>query len=141
MKNIYLLMIILGYLFSNSVVAQDQVPMKFSYRYLRKGDSNDIKLIVTNTSPNQKFYYYVGVQALADTGWVGLLADIDALGQNEFLALIPINAREKAIKIVSRRRISLNYPRYAHKKIRFQVTYYEKQDFNSKSETIYLPPI
>jgi hypothetical protein len=141
MKNISLLIFILGYLFPSLVVAQNQAPINFSSQYLRKGDSNDIKLIVRNSSSNQTFYYCVGVQALADTGWVGLLADIDALGQNDFLALTQIKARERAIKTVSRRRIFLNYPRYAHKKIRFEIEYYEKQDFESKSKIIYLPPI
>ena len=140
MKNIPLLIFILGCLFPSLVIAQNQDPIKFSYQYLRKGDSNDIKLIVQNNSSKRTFYYSVSLASLVDTGWVTLLSDIDALGQKEFLALLPIKAGQKVIKKVSKKRIISLYQTYPIKKVRFGVMYYEKPTLESKGEIIYLPP-
>ncbi len=120
---------------------QKKLLIKFTYQYANKNDSNNIKLIVENTSSTKTFFYSIGVGALTDTGWVGLIADINSIGQNGFLSLKPIRYKSTAIKNVSKKQILFIYSYYKPKKIRFNVIYYEKKDFESKGEIIYSMPI
>ncbi len=55
---------------------------------------------------------------------------------NEFIILKPIKPKTKVVKLLSLERIL-----YPYLKIRFDVTYYEQQDFNANRNTIFLPPI
>ena len=64
--------------------------IKFTYHYTNKNDSDDIKLIVRNLSRVNTYYYSIAVEGLTDTGWIGLNADINSLGQNDFWVLKPI---------------------------------------------------
>lgn len=139
MKNV--LLILLFNVFIGMASTQKESPIKFSYQYIKKNDSDNVKLIVENVLSTKTFYYSIGVEGLTDTGWVGLNADINSLGVNEFWALKAIKPRSKVIKTVSKKRIFHLYKYYKITKIKFGVTYFEKKDFSSKSETIYLPPM
>lgn len=136
----YLLLIILNYAFADIADAQKQ-PIKISYQYLKENDFDNIKLIVENVSFTKTVYYSIGVEGLIDTGWIGLNADINSLGMNEFWALKPIKPKSKAGKYVSKKKIFNLYRVKKITQIRFGVTFFEKKNFDSKSITIYLPPM
>jgi hypothetical protein len=113
----------------------------FSYQYPDKNDSDKVKLIVKNISPDRTLYYTIGVQGFTDTGWVVLNPDINSLGQNDFVALKPIKPHAIAIKNLSKKHIGFLYAYYGIRKLRFSLGYYGKQDFDSKSHIIYLEPM
>jgi len=119
--------------------AQVKLPIKFTYQY-KKNDPDNVRLIVENLS-GRTYYYTIGVEGLTDTGWVGLNADINSIGQNDFLVLKPIKKKTRIIKDQSKKKVLFAYDYVKPKKIRFCVTYFEKQDVRSKLEEIYLPPI
>lgn len=136
----YILLIIFLEAFGGAVYAQNGSPIKFSYRYVNK-DSDSIQLKIENESTVKTFYYVIGIQGLTDTGYVGLVADINSLGKNDFLALKPLHHKSNSTKSVSKRKIYYLYNQKNIKKLRFEVTYYEKKDFDSKSQIIYLPAL
>lgn len=140
----YIPLFILSFVYNNATHAQNKqnkLPMQFTYQYVNKNDSDKVKLIAKNVSPNKTFYYSIAVQGLADTGWVGLLSDINSLGQNDFWALKPIKPHTCITKYVSKKKVLFVYAYYKIRKIRFNLVYYEKKDFESKSKNIYLPPM
>jgi len=136
----YILLIILFEAFGGILYAQKESPIKF-YQHVNGKDADNIQLKVENVSNVKTFYYTIGVQGLTDTGYVGLVADINSLGQNEFLVLKPLHPKSNAIKSVSKKRIYDIYNQKHIRKLKFEVSYYEKKDFNSKSQVIYLTPL
>jgi hypothetical protein len=140
MKYILFLILTTSSLSPTLAFTQDKSPIKISYHYLRKGDSSDIKLMVTNNS-SRTFRYSVTAAALTDTGWVPLVSDIDALGKKDFLAFMPIKAGQTVIKRVSKKEIISLYPTYSFKKVRFGVIYYDNANSESKHQIAYLPPL
>lgn len=139
MKKYFLLLILIN-AFPGVADAQ-KPPIKFAYRYVKKNDSDNIKLFIENASSTKTIYYSIGVEGLTDTGWIGLNADINSLGMNEFWVLKPIKPKSKTGKDVSKKRIFNLYRVKRITQIKFGVTFFEKKDFSSKSETIYLPPM
>lgn len=137
----FLLLIILFETFGGIIYAQKESPIKFNCQYVNKTDSDNIQLKVENLSNVKTFYYAIGVQGLTDTGYVGLVADINSLGQNEFLTLKPLPPKSNVLKSVSKERIYYLYNQKHIKQLRFEVTYYEKKDLNSGSQIIYLTPL
>lgn len=137
MKNIILS--ILFTTFIGSAEAQKDIPIKFWSQYVKKTDSDNVKLMIENLSSAKTYYYSVGVEGLTDTGWVGLNADINSLGMNEFLTLKPIRPKSQIVKAVSKSRIFFLYKYHNIIKIRFGITYFEKNDFNSRNKSIFLP--
>jgi hypothetical protein len=127
--------------FAGIVYAQQEAPIKFGYQYVNKKDADNVQLKLENVSTEKVFYYVIGVQGLTDTGYVGLVADINSLGKNDFLAIKPLLPKSSVTKSVSKRRMYYLYNQKNIKKLRFEVTYYEKRDFDSKSQIIYLHPL
>ena len=138
MKKHWMTLIII-FAFAVMALAQNPLPIKFSYQYVKKSDSDNIKLIVQNIS-KKTFYYSIAIQGRNDTGWVSLLSDINSLGQNEFLSLKPLTPGSKIVKYTSMKRIWYIYEYYKISKIRFGAMYYEKKNFDSKGGIIYIDP-
>jgi len=129
----------IAFFFAYTIIAQNKLPVKFTYNYASERNHNNIKLVVHNVSAIKLYYYTIGVQALTDTGWVGLNGDINSLGQNDFLKLNPIKSQGRFAKIVSKKKI-LDLYKYDHsKKIRLSMLCCDKQDLDSNCQTIYLP--
>ena len=104
--------------------------------YLQKSSPDKIKLTVENLTSTKTYYYTIGLSALTDTGWVSLLGDIDSFGQNDFISILPIRGNKKVVKYISKENVLFMYSYYKPKKIRFQLSYFEKQDFKSNHEAI-----
>jgi hypothetical protein len=132
-------LIILLTSFIRFVNAQNEAPIHFICEY--KNEDSSIRISIENISPKKTYYYSVGIEGLTDTGWIGLTADINSLGTNDFWALIPITPGNRLIKYISKERILHIYASKKITQVRFEIEYFEKKDFNSKKQSITSSPM
>jgi hypothetical protein len=128
-------------MFGNSCYSQDTTLIKFAA--FAENSNGRIKLIATNKSNKRTIYYSIGVQGYSDTGWVHLTSNIDAIGQNDFLAFKPIKPHSRIVKYISRKEITNEYIRYPTKRIRFYIMFRETRQYDElrNDGIIFLSPI
>lgn len=71
----------------------DSVVFMGTYKNVKSRDI--VELAVKNNSIEKTYYYSIGVAGFTDTGWVGLTADINSLGKNDFSQLNLLNLYQK----------------------------------------------
>jgi hypothetical protein len=126
---------------TGSSYRQNAPVILFKATYLTPSDSDHIKLTAENLSASKTYYYSIGAMGLTDTGWVGLITDINSLGQNDFWGLVTLTPKNKTVKVVSKKRIMRLYAYKNITRIRFSLNYFARKDISSKSERIVLGPM
>lgn len=114
-------------------------PIEFNYKYKDKYHDS-VELIVFNKSDKMKFFS-IAVGGLTDTGWIGLTADINSLGSNDFWGLTAIAPKEKITKLCSKKRIFYLYDYKNISRIRFSLMYFEEREITDKYKRIDLAPM
>lgn len=114
-------------------------PIEFNYKYKDKYHDS-VELIVFNKSDKMKFFS-IAVGGLTDTGWIGLTADINSLGSNDFWGLTAIAPKEKITKLSSKKRIFYLYDYYNISEIKFSLMYFEKKEISNDYRVIELDPM
>lgn len=130
----YLVILTIG----NASYRQDK-PVRFSYAYPTKNDTDRIQLKIENTG-NSTIYYSIGIGALTDTGWVFLLGNLDALGKNEWFMLKALSSNTIARKMVSKKDIFETYFFVKSKKIRFSLAYNTRRSLDGKEKIFEIYP-
>ena len=127
-KVICIIFFVVGVL--NICISQNN-KIKFSVKEIFYTHKKSVKIEAYNDS-KRIIYYCIGVRAFTDTGYVGLTANIDAIGKIDFLALKKLNVNSKVVKYVSKKSIATIYNYISIKKLQFYLLVHYKKDFNSK---------
>lgn len=117
----------------------DSVVFMGTYKNVKSRDI--VELAVKNNSIEKTYYYSIGVAGLTDTGWVGLTADINSLGKNDFFSIKPIEPLSEKKKLVSKRKIFLLYDYCQISEIKFFLIYYDSPIISNTYKKIELQPM
>ncbi len=119
--------------------AQNKKELVFS-AVLKKDSSDNISLSVKNLS-SKIYYYFIGAEGLVDTGYVSIASDIKSIGQKGFIKLVPLKPHSEFAKIVSKKSIIRQCHCSGVKKIRFYLSYFTEDNFESENEVVKTCPL